>query len=313
LLISNVIIEEVIMSDNLLRLINVSKEYSGNKVLKDINIELKRGQIHALIGENGAGKSTLMNILFGMSVIHTTGGFEGTIEIEGKVADIKSPHDAMDYGIGMVHQEFMLIPGFTIMENIKLNREITKPNLVSSIFGKRLETLDIKRMNEDTRKALDVLDMNIEEYVQVAGLPVGHMQFIEIAREIDKTGLKILVFDEPTAVLAEAEAANLLKAIKKLAGYKAVIDWTKLGYTTYAIISLRVRTDDYDRLLKQLKNLIIPDLVIEECHIVTGTWCILMKVRCMAPAGLKAIQDELHKIDCIRESSTSLILSSIYD
>jgi simple sugar transport system ATP-binding protein len=176
------------MSDNLLRLINVSKEYSGNKVLKDINIELKRGQIHALIGENGAGKSTLMNILFGMSVIHTTGGFEGTIEIEGKVADIKSPHDAMDYGIGMVHQEFMLIPGFTIMENIKLNREITKPNLVSSIFGKRLETLDIKRMNEDTRKALDVLDMNIEEYVQVAGLPVGHMQFIEIAREIDKTG-----------------------------------------------------------------------------------------------------------------------------
>jgi simple sugar transport system ATP-binding protein len=90
---------------------------------------------------------------------------------------------------------------------------------LSTLFPEySLETLDIKRMNEDTRKALDVLDMNIEEYVQVAGLPVGHMQFIEIAREIDKTGLKILVFDEPTAVLAEAEAANLLKAIKKLAG-----------------------------------------------------------------------------------------------
>ncbi len=206
------------MSDNLLSLKHVSKEYSGNKVLKDINIELKKGEIHALIGENGAGKSTLMNILFGMSVIHTTGGYEGTIEIEGKEANIKSPHDAMDYGIGMVHQEFMLIPGFTVMENIKLNREITKPNLVSPIFGKRLETLDIKQMNEDTRKALDTLDMNIEEYAQVAGLPVGHMQFIEIAREIDKTGLKILVFDEPTAVLAESEAANLLKAIKKLAG-----------------------------------------------------------------------------------------------
>ena len=205
------------MIDNLLSLKHVSKEYSGNKVLKDINIELKKGEIHALIGENGAGKSTLMNILFGMSVIHTTGGFEGTIEIDGKEADIKSPHDAMDYGIGMVHQEFMLIPGFTIMENIKLNREITKANLVSSVFGKRLETLDIKHMNMDTRQALDTLDMNIEEYVQVAGLPVGHMQFIEIAREIDKTGLKILVFDEPTAVLAESEAANLLKAMKKLA------------------------------------------------------------------------------------------------
>jgi Lrp/AsnC family leucine-responsive transcriptional regulator len=98
-----------------------------------------------------------------------------------------------------------------------------------------------------------------------------------------------------------------------IAGYKAKIDWTRLGFTTYAIISLRVRTADYDSLLEQLKNLAIPDLVIEECHIVTGTWCILMKVRCSAPTGLKAIQDELHKIDCIRESSTSLILSSIYD
>ena len=204
------------MSDNLLSLKHVSKEYSGNKVLKDINIELKKGEIHALIGENGAGKSTLMNILFGMPVIHTTGGFEGIVEIEGQEVNIRSPHDAMDYGIGMVHQEFMLIPGFTITENIKLNREITKPNLVSPVFGKRLETLNVKQMNEDTRKALDTLDMNIDEFLPVAGLPVGHMQFIEIAREIDKTGIKILVFDEPTAVLAESEAKNLLNAIRKL-------------------------------------------------------------------------------------------------
>ncbi|WMJ78951.1 MULTISPECIES: sugar ABC transporter ATP-binding protein [unclassified Sedimentibacter] len=204
------------MSENLLSLKNVSKEYSGNKVLKDINIELEKGEILALIGENGAGKSTLMNILFGMPVIHTTGGFDGNIEIEGKHVNIKSPHDAMDYGIGMVHQEFMLIPGFTITENIKLNREITKPNVVSQVFGKRMESLDVKKMNEDARKALDILDMNIDEFLPVAGLPVGHMQFIEIAREIDKKGIKILVFDEPTAVLAEAEAKNLLNAIKKL-------------------------------------------------------------------------------------------------
>ncbi|MEL7647435.1 MAG: sugar ABC transporter ATP-binding protein [Sedimentibacter sp.] len=205
------------MSDNLLSLKNVSKEYSGNRVLKDINIELKKGEIHALIGENGAGKSTLMNILFGMPVIHTTGGFEGTIEIDGQTANIKSPHDAMKYGIGMVHQEFMLIPGFTITENVKLNREITKQNPVSTVLGKRLESLDFKKMNEDTRKALDTLDMNIDEFLPVAGLPVGHMQFIEIAREIDKTGIKILVFDEPTAVLSESEAKNLLNAIRKLA------------------------------------------------------------------------------------------------
>lgn len=205
------------MSDILLNIKNVSKEYYGNKVLKNINIEIKKGEIHALIGENGAGKSTLMNILFGMPVIHTTGGYEGSIEIDGKEVNIKSPHEAMDYGIGMVHQEFMLIPKFTITENIKINREITNPNIVSKVFGKRYETLDVKKMNSDGRKALDILEMDIEEYSTVEGLPVGHMQFIEIAREIDKTGIKILVFDEPTAVLAEAEAQNLLKAIRKLA------------------------------------------------------------------------------------------------
>ena len=205
------------MSANLLEFKHVSKSYYGNQVLKDINMTVKRGEVHALIGENGAGKSTLMNILFGMPGIHETGGFEGTVEIEGKEMHIMSPHDAMREGIGMVHQEFMLIPGFTITENIKLNREITNPNLVSRVLGKRLESLDYKRMNADAQKALQTLDMDIESYTQVAGLPVGHMQFIEIAREIDKEGIKILVFDEPTAVLADSEAQNLLKAIRRLA------------------------------------------------------------------------------------------------
>ncbi len=205
------------MSENLLKFKNVSKEYYGNKVLKNINIELKKGEIHALIGENGAGKSTLMNVLFGMPVIHATGGFEGEIFIDDQLADIKSPHKAMECGIGMVHQEFMLIPGFTITENIKLNREILTDNPVSKVFGSKLKSLDVKTMNADARKALDTLDMNIDEFAHVAGMPVGHMQFIEIAREIDKTGIKILVFDEPTAVLAESEAQNLLRAMKKLA------------------------------------------------------------------------------------------------
>lgn len=205
------------MSDNLLSIKNVTKEFYGNRVLHNINLDIRKGEIHALIGENGAGKSTLMNILFGMSVIHGTGGYDGSIEIDGKEVQISSPHEAMSLGIGMVHQEFMLIPGFTITENIKINRELTRPNLFSKMFGTRLEGLDTKRMNADARKALDTMGMDIEEYTMVAGLPVGHMQFIEIAREIDKTGVKILVFDEPTAVLTESETQNLLKAIEKLA------------------------------------------------------------------------------------------------
>jgi simple sugar transport system ATP-binding protein len=205
------------LSDSLLQFRNVSKSYSGNSVLSGINFDVKEGEIHALIGENGAGKSTLMNILFGMPVITSTGGYEGDVLIEGKKIDFKSPHEAMYAGIGMVHQEFMLIPGFSITENIKINREITTPNVVSRVLGKRLETLDMVRMNADARKALDTLDMGIDEFILVAGLPVGHMQFVEIAREIDKTGIKILVFDEPTAVLTESEAQNLLAAVRRLA------------------------------------------------------------------------------------------------
>jgi len=121
---------EANMSRNLLEFKSVSKNYSGNQVLKDVSFDIRPGEIHALLGENGAGKSTLMNILFGMPVIHSTGGFEGVIEIDGEPAKIMSPFDAMEAGIGMVHQEFMLIPGFTIAENIKLNREIEKNNVI---------------------------------------------------------------------------------------------------------------------------------------------------------------------------------------
>lgn len=196
---------------------DISKEYYGTRVLKNINLAVKAGEIHGLVGENGAGKSTLMNILFGMNVIHATGGYEGSLFIEGEAVDIRTPQQAMELGIGMVHQEFMLIPNFTLTENIKLNREILKPNPVSKIFGKNMRSLNRKAMNADARKALDMLNISIEEYVKVSGLPVGYKQFAEIAREIDKDDLKLLVFDEPTAVLTETEANRLLEAIKSIA------------------------------------------------------------------------------------------------
>ncbi len=196
---------------------NISKEYYGNRVLKNVSIAVKPGEIHALMGENGAGKSTLMNILFGMPVIHSTGGFEGVVEIDGKAAVIDAPHNAMNFGIGMVHQEFMLIPGFTITENIKVGREISHPSALSRIFGKSLETLDTRQMAADARKALDDIGMDIGEYVRVAGLPIGYMQFVEIAREIDKQGIRLLVFDEPTAVLTESEAERLLAIMRQIA------------------------------------------------------------------------------------------------
>jgi simple sugar transport system ATP-binding protein len=199
----------------LLSMNNISKEYFGNRVLKGVNLQVKPGEIHALVGENGAGKSTLMNILFGMPVIFSTGGFEGEIQINGEPTPIESPHKAMDCGIGMVHQEFMLIPEFNVTENIKLGREIGETTALSRIFGKSLEMLNWHKMNRDARASLDSIGMsNIEEYAKIAGMPIGYKQFVEIAREIDKTGIKLLVFDEPTAVLTEGEADRLLEIMR---------------------------------------------------------------------------------------------------
>jgi simple sugar transport system ATP-binding protein len=164
----------------LLKMDNISKEYFGNKVLKGVQLHVAPGEIHALMGENGAGKSTLMNILFGMPVIHNTGGFEGTIEFDGKPVNIDSPQKAMELGIGMVHQEFMLIPGFTVTENIKLGREITTPTIASGVFGKSLEKLDRSAMASDARNALDTIGLNIPEtdyfIPSIASIEYGNVQ-----------------------------------------------------------------------------------------------------------------------------------------
>jgi len=204
-------------AEYVLEMSRISKKYGENAVLSDVTFAVRPGEIHALLGENGAGKSTLMNVLFGMPVIHATGGFDGEVRIGGEPQRILCPRDAMDKGIGMVHQEFMLLPGFTIAENIKLNREITTSNIVSKFLGKNLETLNMKRMAEDARNAMDDVGMSIDEYAMVAGLPVGYMQFVEIAREIDKSGVHLLVFDEPTAVLTESEAERLISVMREIA------------------------------------------------------------------------------------------------
>lgn len=191
---------------------HVGKSFSGNHVLKDVNFTLNEGEILGLVGENGAGKSTMMNILFGMSFIQETGGYEGDVLIDGEVVNFKDPYDALKAGLGMVHQEFSLIPGFTATENILLNREITKPNIFSKLFGKSLETLKHDAMDEAAKKAIDILGLEIPVESKIMDMPVGHKQFIEIARELSKDNVKLIIMDEPTAVLTESEADILIKA-----------------------------------------------------------------------------------------------------
>jgi len=198
-----------------LELRGIAKEYAGNRVVKGVDLVVRPGEIHALVGENGAGKSTLMNILFGMPVIHSTGGYDGEIRLDGREVRFAGPSDAMKAGIGMVHQEFMLIGGFSVAENIKLNREPLRQNLLSR-FVPKLATLDMARIGTDARAALDQVGLGLDAWTPVQGLPVGHMQFVEIARELDKEKLRLLVFDEPTAVLTESEADRLLQVMKDL-------------------------------------------------------------------------------------------------
>ncbi|MEG1603528.1 MAG: sugar ABC transporter ATP-binding protein [Cloacibacillus sp.] len=200
----------------LLKMENIGKEYFGNRVLQDVSFSLQPGEIMGLVGENGAGKSTLMNILFGMPVIQETGGYEGKIIIDGEEVHFRDPLDALDAGIGMVHQEFSLIPGFSATENILLNRESTKYNILTEAFGDRLMTLDRPDMQQRAEKAIKTLGVELNADTLISEMPVGHKQFTEIAREIDRSKTRLLVLDEPTAVLAESEATVLISALKTL-------------------------------------------------------------------------------------------------
>jgi len=253
---------KVLSAEYVLEMKNITKRYGENTVLSDVSLSVRPGEIHALLGENGAGKSTLMNVLFGMPVIHATGGFEGQVLLDGEVTHVMSPHDAMQKGIGMVHQEFMLLPGFAVTENIKLNREITRKNPFSRFMGKNLETLDEKSMSSDARKALDSVGMNIDEYTKIHGMPVGYMQFVEIAREIDKKGVKLLVFDEPTAVLTESEATQLIKVMKQIAesGIAIIFITHRLDEVTAAANSITILRDGKLAAVRETKNTTITEL-----------------------------------------------------
>lgn len=195
----------------------ISKRFEDNEVLTDVSFSLKAGEILGLVGENGAGKSTLMNLLFGAAVIQETGGYQGRILIDGEETRFRTPAEALAAGIGMVHQEFSLIPGFTAGENILLNSEPTRASWISMVAGPSLRTLDRQAMQARALKALIKLGIELDPDLAVSSMPVGFKQFTEIARELARENVRLLVLDEPTAVLTESESAVLLRAMKKLA------------------------------------------------------------------------------------------------
>ncbi|MEG0134906.1 MAG: sugar ABC transporter ATP-binding protein [Cetobacterium sp.] len=205
------------MEEILLKIEGLSKSFGENQVLKNINMEVRTGEIIGLVGENGAGKSTLMKIIFGMPVIASTGGYNGKILFQGKEINFSSSFDALESGIGMVHQEFSLIPGFTASENIVLNRETTNKSIFKELFGEKLNQLNMEKIEERATVAFSHLRVQINPETVVSEMSVAHKQFTEIAREIERKNTKLLILDEPTAVLTETEADILLKTMRRLA------------------------------------------------------------------------------------------------
>lgn len=189
------------MSEYVIEMLNISKSFGTLKANDDITIQLKKGEIHALLGENGAGKSTLMSILFGLNQMD-----EGTIKKEGRVVNIKSPNDATKLRIGMVHQHFKLVEIFTVLDNIILGAEPCG----ACGFLKRNEARE-KILEVSKRYGLLVdLDKKIED------ISVGMQQRVEILKMLYREN-DILIFDEPTAVLTPQEIEELLKIMKNLA------------------------------------------------------------------------------------------------
>ncbi|MHA3702958.1 ABC transporter ATP-binding protein [Jatrophihabitans sp. YIM 134969] len=170
----------------------ITKRYPGVVANRDVTLAVRRGEVHAIVGENGAGKSTLMNILYGMQKPD-----EGTIEIDGRAVRFSSPADAIAVGIGMVHQHFMLADNLTVLENIVLGDEPTK--------GGRL---DFRTARRRIREISDAYHLELRPEVLVEELGVGARQRVEIAKVLYR-GAKILILDEPTAVLVPQEVEEL--------------------------------------------------------------------------------------------------------
>ncbi|MFE5409168.1 ABC transporter ATP-binding protein [Microbacterium sp. NPDC056569] len=205
-----------------LELRGITKRF-GSLVANDhIDLVVQPGEIHALLGENGAGKSTLMNVLYGLYQAD-----EGEILLDDVVQHFRGPGDAMNAGIGMVHQHFMLIPVFTVAENVMLGHEDTKA----------LGALDLAKARQHVRAVADRFGFEVDPDAVVGDLPVGVQQRVEIIKALSRDA-KVLVFDEPTAVLTPQETDELMTIMKQLRD-----EGTSIVFITHKLREVRAVAD----------------------------------------------------------------------
>ncbi len=186
--------------DNIITMTGITKRFPGVLALDNANLEVKKGEVHVLLGENGAGKSTLMKILAGAYIKDS-----GTIMFDGEQVEIGSPKQAEKIGISIIYQELNLIPALTVAENIFMGRHKMKGNI----------QINWNEMYYSAKKILDDLEINIDPNVQVNRLGIAQQQMVEVAKALS-INAKIIVMDEPTSALTTLEIEHLFKAIKKL-------------------------------------------------------------------------------------------------
>ena len=188
------------MSEYILEMKHITKRFASVVANEDVNLSVKKGEVHALLGENGAGKSTLMNCLYGMY-----DSYEGEIWFNGQKVVINDPKQAIALGIGMVHQHFMLIPALTVIENVVLGLKENK------------QVLDLKAAAERFTELGKRYNMEIDPWVRVEQLSVGQQQRLEILKALYRDA-KLLILDEPTAVLTPDEVDGLFDMMRPLYG-----------------------------------------------------------------------------------------------
>ena len=194
------------MSEPIIKFDHVSMQFPGVLANDDVSFEIKKGEIFALVGENGAGKSTLMNILYG---IHQP--TDGDVYIKGRKVASYHPSNAIKQGVGMVHQHFMLVPSFSVAQNIVISKEPRK-------FG---VFYDLKKANQITEELVKEYGLVVNPKDLVGEISVGLQQRVEILKSLYK-GADILILDEPTAVLTPQETEELFAVIRKIVKEKGM-------------------------------------------------------------------------------------------
>ena len=184
----------------ILEMHNVSKSFGGVKALRNVDFSIREGEIHGLVGENGAGKSTMMKIIAG---VHA--GFEGEMRVAGQPVHFRSARDALEAGIGMVHQELSTIPDLSVAENVFLgNQPVTSAGVI-----------DWARMNSEAKAQIASLGLDIDPTTRMGSLPVGLQQLVELSRVLF-SGARLIILDEPTSALSPPEIERLFTVLRRL-------------------------------------------------------------------------------------------------